>query len=1157
MVLQWGRAGRDIRRLRMVNARDPYSRSDHRPEGRVRVVTATRCSELLDDLVKLFDGPGAPDVLSDCFLVVQGPGLDQWVRARMVDRLGAWGGVQSPFLRDFMLGLAVRAGEAPRVEPGRGPLLELGYRIAACIMQSIERAAPEDPIEPLLAMCRDERGTVSLASALERGHALARSFDRYEMDRPEMVRAWRDDRAWAPVHAAWGESEIAVERWQRALWRRVVPASWKPHEAWQGVRKLIDRLNRGDLPPTLRSIGLVSVFGVSSMPRQGLAMLEALAKHMPVHLHMLVPSHGFLERRAPRAQRAGEGDAIVGHPLVAAMAGAAVGAAEVLDGFDLHPGADAERPDERPETLLQCLQSSLRDNEPPSNRRSSDDGSVAFHGVASATRAAEVVHDEILAAFRDAPGGAPLRQEDVMILSADPATTEGPLRAVFEDRRRLFGDARAPQLRLADAAAGHRSDVATVLLRAMQVALEDQSFEAMRGVLRSPCCCAALEVDAQEMDDLLERLEGAGARRFVDASMRADWLGSAHADDALHTLDWAVDRVMLGMVVGDSPASQAEVGLLRPHGTMGAQQFDLLHGALRMMEAVCELTRLARAGMRPVAVWAECLARVCDATCPTGDVRPYTRQRWAAQAAIRRLREAGELAGLPPLAWSEAHREFRSALEALGEGADFGGGGIVMGRLMPMRSVPTRMLVLVGLDLGVFPGQSRRDVLDLTSLAPMPGDRDRRLDDQLVLLESLHVTADRLVVVVRDRDPASGEPVPLSPPMDELVATVAAHRGVAAAEARAKVVLHRAALTDQPEAWVKGGRVGFDRAARQRAEAVQRGRDATVARSFLVDASSPPSLPAHAEIPSIARLGSILRNPAREYLRAHGLVAAETARLVGERAEPFELSFLDAMQLDERVLQAVLTGEDREVSGRRATLEGDLPHGVAGQETWRRTWERFEASALQSMRTHLGESARAERLEFKVPDLEPELRCTTLWVPSIRVQVLVSLRPAMWLSNWCEHLAFSLQEPEGITLHINLVKRPSGMPPVSRLAAIEASQAIEHLAWLRALVGQASAVPLAFHGRAWALWHVADPRKPGPRLNRVRTVVESGDMPVSAEPPVRLLFRGRDLLAWGTKDPTPSVLGLRPSFEEIAEAVSVRMDATGWTSDKRGKAAGA
>ena len=63
-----------------------------------------------------------------------------------------------------------------------------------------------------------------------------------------------------------------------------------------------------------------------------------------------------------------------------------------------------------------------------------------------------------------------------------------------------------------------------------------------------------------------------------------------------------------------------------------------------------------------------------------------------------------------------------------------------------MRSVPHRVVCLMGLDDGVFPRQTARDGDDLLLLDPHVGDRDARSEDRQLLLDAVLAATDHLVI---------------------------------------------------------------------------------------------------------------------------------------------------------------------------------------------------------------------------------------------------------------------------------------------------------------------------------------------------------------------------------------------------------------------------
>ncbi len=77
--------------------------------------------------------------------------------------------------------------------------------------------------------------------------------------------------------------------------------------------------------------------------------------------------------------------------------------------------------------------------------------------------------------------------------------------------------------------------------------------------------------------------------------------------------------------------------------------------------------------------------------------------------------------------------------------ANFRTGHLTVCTLVPMRSIPHRVVCLLGLDDGSFPRHVERDGDDLTARHPRVGDRDARSEDRQLLLDALLAARDHLV----------------------------------------------------------------------------------------------------------------------------------------------------------------------------------------------------------------------------------------------------------------------------------------------------------------------------------------------------------------------------------------------------------------------------
>ena len=88
---------------------------------------------------------------------------------------------------------------------------------------------------------------------------------------------------------------------------------------------------------------------------------------------------------------------------------------------------------------------------------------------------------------------------------------------------------------------------------------------------------------------------------------------------------------------------------------------------------------------------------------------------------------------------------------------------------MPMRSVPHRVVCLLGLDDGAFPRKAPRDGDDLMLDDPHVGERDPRSEDRQLLLDALLAATERLIITYTGNDERTNTPRPPAVPVGELL----------------------------------------------------------------------------------------------------------------------------------------------------------------------------------------------------------------------------------------------------------------------------------------------------------------------------------------------------------------------------------------------------
>ena len=241
-----------------------------------------------------------------------------------------------------------------------------------------------------------------------------------------------------------------------------------------------------------------------------------------------------------------------------------------------------------------------------------------------------------------------------------------------------------------------------------------------------------------------------------------------------------------------------------------------------------------------------------------------------------------------------------------------------------MRSVPHRVVCLLGLDDGTFPRKAPRDGDDLMLADPHVGERDSRTEDRQLLLDALLAATDRLIITYTGHDERTNVPRPPAVPVGELLDVVG--RGVD----------HRASAAAVRPAQLRGRRSpGASIACCWRG----RGRCAASGPSggpFLL-APLPPREPGPLELDDLVRF---VEHPARAFLRQRlGIRVGDWDDEVGDGL-PVELNALEQWGVGQRLLDALMGGAEARAAIRAEIARGKLPPGQLGRPVVREIWRR-------------------------------------------------------------------------------------------------------------------------------------------------------------------------------------------------------------------------
>ena len=807
----------------------------------LRVHLSNRVEHLAERLVEVVRPPLDNPFANDC-IVVQSLGMQRWLEMTLATATGVWANGWFPFPEAFARKLrrdVLDDAAAERTFDRTG----LAFAIAAAI--AADRGAPAyAPLRHYLdaGMGPDvEPSGTSSTRLIALAERIADVFDGYQLHRPDLLLAWEaehDDGVHPKegidlgVDLSSGRSgdggrEVAVDggiddpddAWQPQLWRAVTAAHPDRSRGARQTERLIAALEAGRQPSD-PDFARVSVFGLSALSPLYIRLLSALARHVEVNVFALAASTvgaralrdhravgGMPAGRAPEA-RAMDDVPAAGHPLLRSL-GTVAREFQLLAGsvahevtFDDFPASagSVEAPDRL--AALHALQADI-DADAPKPRPNAlalliagQDTSVSIHACHGPLREVEVLRDQLIAAFAADNTLAP---HDIVVLTPDIAGYAPYIDAVF-------GATRLDGCRLPFAIADRPGRESLAVVQAF-----GQLLHVLRGrftaaevldLLALPPVRQRFGLPAADLGAVRDWVAAAGIRWAADADHRRS-VGQP-AEDA-NTWRFGLDRLLLGVAVGEDDDADGD-GSVRSKsdaddGAIGAvidrAADGCFHGVLPALDALAAPHALgalcafaghlaaARASCvapRPARAWATALTALLAETIAHDGANAA--QHGRLRAALDDLADRAETAGfVGDLTLDSISDHVLQAVDANDGARGFLSGGITFCALAPMRSIPFRVVALLGMNDGAFPRPGRPFAFDLVQRRPRVGDRRARDDDRFLFLEALLAARDRFIVTFNGQSMNDNSRLPPSVVVSELLDALVALDPASAAAA--------------------------------------------------------------------------------------------------------------------------------------------------------------------------------------------------------------------------------------------------------------------------------------------------------------------------------------------------------------------------------------
>ena len=661
------------------------------------VYTSNRMEMLAGQLGEILARPLQAPLASEV-IVVQSKGMQRWLAMELAKRFGVWANCAYPFPNTFVWDLFARA--LPGTPPGESFVpAKMLWRIMRLVDGFIERREFTE-IKGYLTGVNTGLKRYQLAGRI------ADTFDQYTIFRSDLLAGWEA-----------GEGND----WQAILWRALTAESEDCHRG-RVQADFLQRLATGGIDSSLFP-ERITVFGISYLPAFHLQVLAGLAASTEVNLFIMSPCQeywgdilpGQVTARLPAAARA---TVYEGNALLASLGSLGRDFSNLLlDCGDLSGGELNLYRQAEGASLLATVQNDIlalrQAGTDGKTKIAAADGSIRFHSCHSAMREIEVLHDNLLQMFAT---DHELRPRDILVMTPDIETYSAYIAAVFDGTDNPVQ--RIPYS-IADRTIGSDGKLADALIAILDLAGQRFTAPAVMAILSCPAIYAKFGLTEADLDLVRQWLEVTAIRWGLDEHDREKAGLEPYREQS-----WlaGLERLLLGYAMPEEDG-RLFAGIL-PYDNMEGGSPAVLGRLVAFVRALHTIiTGLAE--QRPLAAWGELLQSLFESIFAPGEDE--------AREAVSISRVLNELGAL------QTETAFTAAIELpvvrawlLGkfaneeQGLGFLSGGVTFCAMLPMRSIPFKVIALIGMNDGLFPRQSRPPGFDLISRSPRPGDRSLR-----------------------------------------------------------------------------------------------------------------------------------------------------------------------------------------------------------------------------------------------------------------------------------------------------------------------------------------------------------------------------------------------------------------------------------------------
>ena len=709
---------------------------------------------LIQGLSSILDEGGDNPMLPG-WVAVQSRGMKQWISLKLAERMGICANMRFVFPRPLVDELLSHFKPFENIDE----TVKKDFFFWSA-MRFIRENRSVNELSGIEAYIRDDAGGKKLFQVSRK---IASLFDDYGVYRPDMLREWQNRQK---KHILKDPSA----EWQAFLFGKMMETrpeqhlAVKAHTFFQQFAK--EKFNMDGLPAQ------ISLFGISALPELFLQVFEKVSSVMDIHLFLLTPSSRFffdirsdremekaaLKKGGVKSQEFLFEEAV--NPLLSSFGALGIRFHSSLENYQCHEPFEnlfLDPIDETKASMLFIIQSDILNlnhrkegGEPLAVDPS--DTSISIHACHSPMREARVLKDLLLAEFEKDQDLAP---HDIIVMMPDIEAYAPFIESVFSLETPL-------PFSISDRKKRSESEPLEAFLKILALQGTRLEKSLVLDLLLSESIAKKFKINFDDVSRIEQMTGNAGILWARDQDHRQA-LGFDPFEE--NTWQFGLNRLFMGMVM-----PEGYDGLVRgilPCESFEGPELEVLGKLAGFCHALFSgLSSLE--GEKNMETWIEVLRKLSFSLLDENN--KSSEDLFFLMETLDELKSGAKTAGFTDaVSFDVVYSLVAQELDLNISQGNFMSGNITFCNILPMRSIPFKIVVLMGMDETAFPKKVYTPGFNLMKKYPRPGDKNERHEDLYLFLETLLSARLKLIITYTGMSIKDNSLIPVSGVVSELM----------------------------------------------------------------------------------------------------------------------------------------------------------------------------------------------------------------------------------------------------------------------------------------------------------------------------------------------------------------------------------------------------